>query len=488
MAHAGAGGEDSTSSGAHINNPLAEHRDSPTQPVDGLGAEERCPIGPAGARAWAVGRRRAAAARTELTLPRRFEIIGRTLHSKAGRPTAFMRCVQACGVAFAISKVISGPHEAAVQAAMAEPNALLYARNFCSGVSIGIFISVLPLSDMGELRNGGTLDRLVAISGDGSVGTSTARKLSCFSNVVSLFGISFLGLTCLLYTQYFGLAMKHPDDAFVTIILLLLGLPPFLVFNLSATVWLLSFRYACAVVRDAVTTVIYSATTVSPLDVEAWNAQVVKPAFELNQSFQLLSKGWSTGLAGLCAGMWTVAFGLIFNILNPAYLQGYDREYGSAPGTLLRTNLILMSVVTPVPLIICMDVATTSSRCDLLLEATNASAIAYGKECHLEVAYLEDRMRGLNKGQGMGFKVGGVILDRSTLKSLAIAIGGGLTTFVTSLLAYTEETAHADQHARTLSETCGGCNLTVSDVAIIADIFDGRDCNWNMTINDILGY
>ena len=51
-----------------------------------------------------------------------------------------------------------------------------------------------------------------------------------------------------------------------------------------------------------------------------------------------------------------------------------------------------------------------------------------------------------------------------------------------------EETTHADQHRTPLSETCGGCNLTVSDAAIIADIFDGRDCNWNMTINDVLGY
>ena len=40
-------------------------------------------------------------------------------------------------------------------------------------------------------------------------------------------------------------------------------------------------------------------------------------------------------------------------------------------------------------------------RCDLLLEATNACAIAYGKECHLDVAYLEERLRALNKGQGM---------------------------------------------------------------------------------------
>ena len=197
------------------------------------------------------------------------------------------------------------------------------------------------------------------------------------------------------------LAMKHPDDALLSVVLLLIGLPVFLALNLAVTVWLFSFRCGCAVVRDAATKVIYSATTVSPLDAEAWETQVVGPAFALNESFRLLSKGWRTGLAGLCIGLWITAFGLIFNILNPAYLQGYDREIGNPPGSLMTTNIKLMSFVTPIPLLICMDVATTSSRCDLLLEATNASAIAYGKECHLDVAYLEDRLRALNKGQGM---------------------------------------------------------------------------------------
>ena len=91
----------------------------------------------------------------------------------------------------------------------------------------------------------------------------------------------------------------------------------------------------------------------------------------------------------------------VFNMLNPVFLQGYDREFGSRPGSLMLLNLQFFCILSSVPLLLMLDVATTSSRCDLLLEATNACAIAYGKECHLDVAYLEERLRALNKGQGM---------------------------------------------------------------------------------------
>lgn len=364
------------------------------------GLELDCPIGPAGAGAWAVAHVRATAGRTELPVPRIFRSIGDSLRSNYGQPTALMHVARVCGMIFFVSKALSGPGEAAVQAAMAAPNALMYARPFFAAMGL-FFASVMPLADMSELRNGGSLDKLVSLSGGGSIGATTVRELARFHNVVFLVGVVFLGMTCVVYIEYFQLAMKHPDGALVSVVLLLIGLPVYVMLNLSVTVWLLSFRYACAIVRDAAAKVMHSTMTVSPLDKETWEAQVVKPAFELNELFKLLSKGWCMGLTGLCAGLWTVSFSLVFNVLNPVYLHGYDRELGSAPGTFLQTNLIIITLLTPVPLLICIDVANTSFCFNLLLEATNACAIAHGKQCHLDVAYLEDRLRALNHDQGM---------------------------------------------------------------------------------------
>ena len=273
-----------------VDNPLAES--PPSERSAGTKSEEVCPIGAAGASAWAIGRARATAERTELKLPRLFRIIGGALGAEGGGPTALLRIVQACCVAWAVSKAYEGPHEAAVQAAMEEPNALLYARNLCSGIGLGL-ASTMPLADMGGLRSGGVLDRLIAISGDASIGTRTARKLARFRNGAFVVGLVFLWMMARIYTQYFTLAMIHPENALGSVMLLVIGIPPFLSLILAVTLWLLSFRYGCAVVRDAATKVIYSATTVSPLDAEAWETQVARPAFELNESFKLLSTGWS---------------------------------------------------------------------------------------------------------------------------------------------------------------------------------------------------
>lgn len=364
------------------------------------GSEPDCPIGPAGAAPWAVAHTQATEDRTELPVPRVFRSIGGSLRSNDGQPTALMHVAWVCGIVFFISKSLSGPREAAVQAAMAAPNALMYARPCFAAMGL-FFASVMPLADMSELRNGGALDKLVSLNGGGSIGATAARKLGRFHSVVFLVGVVFLGMTCVVYTEYFQLAMKHPDGAVVSVVLLLVGFPVYVMLNLSVTVWLLSFRYSCAIVRDAAAKVMYSTMTVNPLDTEAWEVQVVKPAFELNESFKLLSKGWGTGLTGLCAGLWTVSFSIVFNVLNPDYLNGYDRELGSAPGTFLQTNLIIMTLLTPVPLLICIDVANTSFCFNLLLEAANACAIVHGKQCHLDVVYLEDRLRALNKDQGM---------------------------------------------------------------------------------------
>ena len=364
------------------------------------GSEPDCPIGPAGAAAWAVAHAQATESRTELPVPEVFRSIGGSLRSNDGQPTARMHVAWVCGIVFFVSKALSGPREAAVQAAMAAPNALMYARPFFAAMGL-FFASVMPLADMSELRNGGALDNLVSLNGGGSIGATAARDLARFRSVVFLVGVIFLGMTCVVYIEYFQLAMLHPDGALVSVALLLIGLPVYLMLNLSVTVWLFSFRYSCAIVRDAAAKVMYFTMTVNPLDKEAWEAQVVKPAFALNESFKLLSKGWGTGLAGLCVGLWTVSFSIVFNVLNPVYLHGYDRELGSPPGTFLHTNIIIMILITPVPLLLCIDVANTSFCFNLLLEATNACAIAHGKQCHDDVAYLEDRLRALNRGQGM---------------------------------------------------------------------------------------
>jgi len=118
------------------------------------------------------------------------------------------------------------------------------------------------------------------------------------------------------------------------------------------------------------------------------------------------------------------------------------------------------------PFLMANDVAQTSSMCDKLMYTINDVGIKHGDACFARVAWLETRLKQLNHGQGaqqlrfcaccclaldltllvpagLGFKVAGAVLDQRLLKTVALALGGGLTTLITTLLALDDTPAAA---------------------------------------------
>ena len=69
-----------------------------------------------------------------------------------------------------------------------------------------------------------------------------------------------------------------------------------------------------------------------------------------------------------------------------------------------------------------MDVAATSSRCDMLAEALNTQAKVHGEAVHVRLDYLLCALGRSNRGQGLGFKVLGVVVDKKTLKQAAVGM------------------------------------------------------------------
>ena len=63
-----------------------------------------------------------------------------------------------------------------------------------------------------------------------------------------------------------------------------------------------------------------------------------------------------------------------------------------------------------------------------------------GEGCHARIDWLETRLRRLHNSQGLGFVIFGLVLDQRVLRTLAAAIGGGLITAVTWVLALSNET------------------------------------------------
>eukprot|EP01052_Picozoa_sp_SAG31_P039249 SAG31_NODE_5405_length_2556_cov_1.432234_3_plen_103_part_00 len=75
-----------------------------------------------------------------------------------------------------------------------------------------------------------------------------------------------------------------------------------------------------------------------------------------------------------------------------------------------------------------------------------------------------------------GFTVSGVVLDMKTLKTAAIGIASGVSTFATTLLAMSN-----DEDAATIT-----CQPTEQQIKIMKALFDNATCAYNVTIQDIL--
>ena len=111
------------------------------------------------------------------------------------------------------------------------------------------------------------------------------------------------------------------------------------------------------------------------------------------------------------------------------------------------------------PFFLVLDVAMTSHECDKMMDTLNATRIKYGELCHDRIQWLEVSLKSLHREQvclqyihisgttassevrllirlvlqGLGFTIGGLVLDRRKLIQLFVGLGGGLTSLITLL-------------------------------------------------------
>jgi len=110
------------------------------------------------------------------------------------------------------------------------------------------------------------------------------------------------------------------------------------------------------------------------------------------------------------------------------------------------------------------------------MQELNCARIRCGHESHLQLACLEKALNGLNAGQGLGFTVSGLVLDK---KSLALGLGGGASTLATALLAFGDDTPVS-------SVGTAACALSAEHTGLIRGFALNASCSYNVTINEVL--
>lgn len=271
-------------------------------------------------------------------------------------------------------------------------------------------------------------------------------------------------------------------------------------------------RTGSSLCRDATVEVIKNVKVTSPEDESEWEEKVNRPALALRKKFDLLSNGWSVGLVGMAGLCWLNALAFFTKALNEPYLAGIEAALGAPPGGPRIFNLVSTIILALLPFPLAADIAYTSSFCDHLMSELNEVRANYGPEFHLKIRCLEITLEKLvpalppypptaatrcpsclcvlgsplgalqNSGQGLGFVLGSVVIDKRSLNSAAVKLIGALSTLFSLLLGLQE------QETVTKAAGAGLCLPSPVQVGSIRAAMAERNmsCVYNMTLSNIL--
>ena len=190
--------------------------------------------------------------------------------------------------------------------------------------------------------------------------------------VLSAFGALSFGLFFLL-TGVIGVGLatgqaKGPQDR---VFFVLLGMFFLAVLPVHFSGWWTSSWSASCLVRDSIIEIVKAARTTDPSDSAAWERTVQVPALALRTTLDQLSIGWGPGLLGMSGSVLAVAAGWFTLAINDTFCDGYDTMVQATPGFSRHFCLACSAGFSTLALGLARDLATTSSRCDLLRSELN---------------------------------------------------------------------------------------------------------------------
>ena len=128
-------------------------------------------------------------------------------------------------------------------------------------------------------------------------------------------------------------------------------------------------------------------------------------------------------------------------MINPPVCEGYDVMMGYPPGTQRILFCVAVAIFGLLSFPLAADLASTSTHCDYLMDELNEARIKAGKDCHLKIHCLETSLKQLNNGQGLGFVMGGTVIDKRFLGILAAQIVAAFGPIITYMLSLAENSS-----------------------------------------------
>lgn len=238
-----------------------------------------------------------------------------------------------------------------------------------------------------------------------------------------------------LFVPVSGCITTKTEDIYIWLLVTVWGTAALLT-SFAMPAWLLSLQLASTLAADSVYDVMQSVGRLvhcdsressgslqqHPLDPQiltqsGWDQKVQIPVAMLIQTMRHLSQ-WGRPMACTVGACWTFV------------LCSVPTVVATKNGVLLCAMVVLFLV----PFLVVWAPARVSSSCDDMLNQLNELSLL-GDEVHKQrVESLLNSMRGLNRGQGLGFQMLGTVVDKRMLVKFAVALSAG-TGLLTKMVA-----------------------------------------------------
>ena len=261
--------------------------------------------------------------------------------------------------------------------------------------------------------------------------------------------------------------------------------------------WLLSLKVAAVLAEDSVIEVVKDVTLESVGSDETFYPKVFEPCMNLaRKQIPRLSAGWGRGAAFACLIAWCSTLAKFCRFLSKLHDPFYIAEEGQLAPFLRHFVPAVLYAIGPI--VVIMDLAAVSTMCDKLMDRINLVSTECTSVEHLNKVYKRTNpmltcLKELNTGQGLGFCVFTVVVDKKTLNKLVLAVLSTFATLVPIILALQPQPPEViDNDKQDTMET--QCMFTPQQLAglrtmvmaVVGPHANNTTCSWNMTINEIL--
>jgi hypothetical protein len=225
--------------------------------------------------------------------------------------------------------------------------------------------------------------------------------------------------------------------------------------------WWHTLKIASALAGDDVDEVILKVRTTDLDDKDRWHNDVAAPALKLaTETMPTLSRGFGTSLGLLTFVCWTGAFSNFCWFLE-----------GRKPLVIATT-----AVLAILPLLVAMDVAACSSKCDVLRAELNDKRIKT-LDARLPVHAINDldqALDRLNRNKGLGFVVFHQVIDFRALEQILAKMVAIASTVMPVVIALVPP-----------HQIVGTCEVSELQSNMVWSLFHNSTCA-NLTIGEIL--